>query len=118
MEFDADRDPGPLGDPSLGEMADTAVRVLQRNPNGFFLLVESKCTSHNNSDISNRPFRTSVLGLHYGLQRLSHWSDFGYHHVIKYIVKLTTTCVLKLARTLFSVILLSVVFTIAAKRTD
>lgn len=53
MEFDADRDPGPSGDPSLAEMADTAVRVLQRNPNGFFLLVESKCNTTQNSEKSN-----------------------------------------------------------------
>lgn len=42
MEFEADRDPAPTGDPSLAEMADTAVRILQTDPDGFFLFVESE----------------------------------------------------------------------------
>ncbi|XP_066996071.2 alkaline phosphatase, tissue-nonspecific isozyme [Anabrus simplex] len=46
LEFDADRDTAPGGDPSLAEMAVTALRVLQRNPKGFFLFVEGGRIDH------------------------------------------------------------------------
>lgn len=41
MEFEADRDRGPEGDPSLAEMTRTALSVLTKNPRGFFLFIES-----------------------------------------------------------------------------
>jgi hypothetical protein len=43
MEFEANRDRGPEGDPSLAKMTRTALKILTRNPRGFFLFVESKC---------------------------------------------------------------------------
>ncbi|XP_046684311.1 alkaline phosphatase, tissue-nonspecific isozyme-like isoform X2 [Homalodisca vitripennis] len=46
MEFEADRDPAPSGDPSLADMADVAVSILQRNSNGFFLFLESGRIDH------------------------------------------------------------------------
>jgi len=42
MDFETDRDTGPTGDPSLTEMTLTALHILQKNPKGFFLLVEGK----------------------------------------------------------------------------
>lgn len=41
MEFEADRDRSPEGDPSLAEMTRTALSVLTKNPRGFFLFIES-----------------------------------------------------------------------------
>ncbi|CAL8337750.1 unnamed protein product [Boreogadus saida] len=38
MHFDLERD--PLMDPSIAETTEKAIRILSRNPNGFFLLVE------------------------------------------------------------------------------
>ncbi|XP_068083910.1 alkaline phosphatase, tissue-nonspecific isozyme [Anabrus simplex] len=46
LEFDADRDTSPEGDPSLTEMALTALRILQRKPKGFFLFVEGGRIDH------------------------------------------------------------------------
>ncbi|XP_065350987.1 alkaline phosphatase 4-like [Cloeon dipterum] len=40
MEYDAARDQGPEGSPSLLNMTTTAMRLLQKGPNGFLLMVE------------------------------------------------------------------------------
>ena len=41
MTYDIHRD--HIKDPSLEEMTEAAVRVLSRNPQGFFLFVEGEC---------------------------------------------------------------------------
>lgn len=40
MQYDFERDTGPKGEPSLAEMTKKAIQILQKNNNGFFLLVE------------------------------------------------------------------------------
>lgn len=40
MDFEADRESTPTGDPSLADMTRTAINILQKNPKGFFLFVE------------------------------------------------------------------------------
>ena len=42
MDFEADRDTSPKGDPSLAEMTRAALKILQKNTKGFFLFVEGK----------------------------------------------------------------------------
>ena len=44
MDFEVDRKRGPNGDPSLLNMTVKAIQVLQKNPNGYFLMVEGKWT--------------------------------------------------------------------------
>ncbi|XP_044739893.1 alkaline phosphatase-like [Chrysoperla carnea] len=46
MDFEADRDPGPTGDPSLADMTRTAITILKKNPKGFFLFVEGGRIDH------------------------------------------------------------------------
>lgn len=46
MAFEADRPKDVGGDPSLREMAEAAIRVLDRNPMGFFLMVEGGRIDH------------------------------------------------------------------------
>jgi alkaline phosphatase len=46
MQYEADRNTGPSGEPSLTEMTDKALRMLKKNPNGFFLHVESGRIDH------------------------------------------------------------------------
>ncbi|KAI4458405.1 alkaline phosphatase [Holotrichia oblita] len=46
MDFEVDRDPGPTGDPSLADMTRSALSILQKNPKGFFLFVESGRIDH------------------------------------------------------------------------
>lgn len=42
MQFEIDR----TDEPSLAEMTDKAIRILQRNPRGFLLLVEGGRIDH------------------------------------------------------------------------
>lgn len=46
MQYSLDRDDGPLGEPSLGEMTAKAIRILGRNENGFYLNVEAGRIDH------------------------------------------------------------------------
>ncbi|KAJ3664703.1 hypothetical protein Zmor_000251 [Zophobas morio] len=46
MDFEADRDPGPTGDPSLADMTRSALSILLKNPKGFFLFVEGGRIDH------------------------------------------------------------------------
>jgi alkaline phosphatase len=46
MEYDADREGDTGGEPSLGEMTGFAIRLLQRNDKGFFLMVEAGRIDH------------------------------------------------------------------------
>ena len=40
MDVEAQRDQGPDGQPSLAEMTQKAIKILQRSNKGYFLFVE------------------------------------------------------------------------------
>ena len=44
MEYELERQQDTAGEPSLAEMTEKAIKILQRNERGFFLLVEGTCT--------------------------------------------------------------------------
>lgn len=44
MTYDLERNSET--DPSLTEMVDVAIKILKKNPNGFYLLVEGDFTQH------------------------------------------------------------------------
>lgn len=46
MEFELDRSKDTAGEPSLTQMTEKAIRILQRSPNGFFLMVEGGRIDH------------------------------------------------------------------------
>lgn len=46
MKFDADRPKDTAGEPSLEQMTEKAIRVLERNPKGYFLMVEAGRIDH------------------------------------------------------------------------
>jgi alkaline phosphatase len=46
MEFELDRAKDTAGEPSLTQMMEKAVRILQRSPKGFFLMVEGGRIDH------------------------------------------------------------------------
>lgn len=46
MQYEADRDNDILGEPSIAEMTEKAVKILGNNANGFFLMVESGRIDH------------------------------------------------------------------------
>lgn len=45
LDFEADRDTSPNGDPSLADMTRVALSILAKNPKGFLLFVEGKLHS-------------------------------------------------------------------------
>lgn len=47
MDFDVDRNTTGTGDPSLAEMAIKALRILKKNPKGFFLFIEGELYLNN-----------------------------------------------------------------------
>ena len=51
MQFEALRGNDSAGEPSIAEMTDKAIRILSKNPNGFFLFVEGKSDASMGSDI-------------------------------------------------------------------
>ena len=48
MKYDADRLVDKAGEPSIEEMTEKAIKILQKNPKGYFLLVEGICYSKHN----------------------------------------------------------------------
>ena len=46
MEFDSDRLTDVAGEPALADMTETAIRILQKNKNGYFLMVEAGRIDH------------------------------------------------------------------------
>ncbi len=46
MQFELDREKDPAGEPSLTEMTEKAMRVLERGPKGYFLMVEGGRIDH------------------------------------------------------------------------
>jgi alkaline phosphatase len=42
MKYEVDRVNDTGGEPSLTEMVEMAVKILKKNPKGFFLMVEGK----------------------------------------------------------------------------
>ncbi|XP_077295947.1 alkaline phosphatase-like [Arctopsyche grandis] len=55
MSFAADQPPGPAGDPSLLDMTMIALSILEKNPKGFFLMVEGGRIDH--AHHYNNPYR-------------------------------------------------------------
>ena len=53
LPFELQRDKGPQGVPSLPEMTKKAIQILEKNKEGFFLLIESKCFVGNGSTLCN-----------------------------------------------------------------
>ena len=45
MLYETDRinKEGTWGEPSIAEMTETAIKILQRNKEGFYLMVEGMC---------------------------------------------------------------------------
>ena len=46
MHYELERQQDTAGEPSLAEMTEKAIKILQRNEKGFFLLVEGTCPQY------------------------------------------------------------------------
>jgi len=63
MQFEADRAGDAAGEPSLAEMTAFAIRKLQRNPRGFFLMVEAGRIDHAHHDANARRALVDTVAL-------------------------------------------------------
>lgn len=61
MQFEADRAEDPAGEPSLAQMTRKAIAILERNPQGYFLLVEGGRIDHAHHD--NNAYRALTDGI-------------------------------------------------------
>lgn len=43
MQYEVDRIEGEPKEPSIAEMTEKAIKILKKNPKGYFLLVEGDC---------------------------------------------------------------------------
>ncbi|XP_075720227.1 alkaline phosphatase-like [Rhinoderma darwinii] len=59
MKYELNRDPSV--DPSLGEMTEKAIKILSKNPSGFFLFVEGGRIDHGHHDSNARNSLTEAL---------------------------------------------------------
>ncbi|MBT8069326.1 MAG: alkaline phosphatase, partial [Gammaproteobacteria bacterium] len=61
MQFEADRAEDVAGEPSLAQMTKLAIGILERNPNGYFLMVEGGRIDHAHHD--NNAYRALTDGI-------------------------------------------------------
>jgi len=46
MQYEVDRANDSAGEPSIAEMTEKAIKILQKNPKGYFLFVEGNDKAH------------------------------------------------------------------------
>ncbi len=63
MQFEIDRAKDPGGEPSLTEMTEMAIRILERSPQGYFLMIEAGRIDHAHHDNHARRALTEAVEL-------------------------------------------------------
>ncbi|XP_013784535.2 alkaline phosphatase-like [Limulus polyphemus] len=63
MQYELERNKGPEGEPSIAEMTKTAIKMLQKNSNGYFLLIEGARIDHGHHDTLARHALEETLTL-------------------------------------------------------
>lgn len=69
MEYELDRARDKAGEPSLTELTEKAVRILQRSPKGFFLMVEAGRIDHGHHGGNAKRALTDAAELSRAVQR-------------------------------------------------
>lgn len=69
MEFEIDRAKDTAGEPSLTQMTEKAIRILQRSPKGFFLMVEAGRIDHGHHAGNAKRALTDAAELSRAVQR-------------------------------------------------
>ncbi|HET9228815.1 MAG TPA: alkaline phosphatase [Thermoanaerobaculia bacterium] len=69
MEYEIDRAKDTAGEPSLTEMTEKAIRILQRSPKGYFLMVEGGRIDHGHHAGNAKRALTDTVELSRAVQR-------------------------------------------------
>jgi alkaline phosphatase len=69
MKFELERSKDKAGEPSLTEMAEKAIRILERGPKGFFLMVEAGRIDHGHHGGNARRALTDAVELSRAVRR-------------------------------------------------
>ena len=69
MEYELDRAKDTAGEPSLTEMTEKAIRILQRGPKGYFLMVEGGRIDHGHHGGNAKRALTDTVELSRAVQR-------------------------------------------------
>ena len=69
MEYELDRPKDKAGEPSLTEMTEKAIRILQRGPKGFFLMVEGGRIDHGHHGGNAKRALTDAIELSRAVRR-------------------------------------------------
>ncbi|KAM8953077.1 alkaline phosphatase-like [Pelodytes ibericus] len=73
MKYELSRDPSL--DPSLAEMTEKAIKILSKNPNGFFLFVEGGRIDHGHHDGNAKQSLTEAVEFDKAIQRTGEITD-------------------------------------------
>lgn len=77
MEYEHDRATDAGGEPSLAAMTEKAIRILQRNPRGFFLMVEAGRIDHGHHAGNAYRALTDTIALSDAVRRARALTDAG-----------------------------------------
>lgn len=70
MQYSADRNLTPQGEPSLAEMSDKAIRYLNKNKKGFYLHVEAGRIDHGHHSGNAYRALTDTIALHDAVEKI------------------------------------------------
>lgn len=70
MSYDLDRQNEHLNEPSLEEMVQIAIKILSKNPKGYFLLVEAGRIDHAGHENKARHIAGETVALHRGVKKI------------------------------------------------
>ncbi|XP_063297164.1 alkaline phosphatase-like [Pelobates fuscus] len=73
MNYELNRNPS--SDPSLTEMTEKAIKILRKNPNGFFLFVEGGRIDHGHHDGNAKQSLTEAVELDKAIRRTGELTD-------------------------------------------
>lgn len=69
MKYEADRSTDPAGEPDLTTMTEKAIRILSKNPKGYFLMVESGRIDHGHHASNAYRALTDTIALSQAVER-------------------------------------------------
>ncbi|XP_076320280.1 alkaline phosphatase-like [Tachypleus tridentatus] len=75
MQYEIERNKEDNGEPSIAEMTEKAIKILQKNPNGFFLLVEGGRIDHAHHESIAKKALEDTLAFEKAVERALHLTN-------------------------------------------